>query len=561
MVGDPQMHPAKDKAAKGPSHAKSAPQRAVAILRSAIGRLLPTRLRTLLVNSPLARAALAGPEARALNKSRALRAQRHFNASDAAIDAALRENPGSLALAVEHAEIASARGDWEQARIRWQAVLDRFGDTAPFAASLKLARACRKLDKLELAEAAVAVGRAKYPNAIALAVEGSEIAWARRDWPEAAARFQALADSLGEAAPDRVRVKLAHALLFQGKCESARAAIEQATAERGDKPNQRQADRRPPRARGAGSSFTIAIKCPAPSEEVKESWGDYHFAKALAKALAKYGNQVRIDLLPDWYSSGSADDVAIALRGITPYVPASDGINICWLISHPEMAEDRELECYDRVFVASASHAKTLGARLSTAVHPLLQCSDPEVFHPATRAGPAEDLLFVGNTRGTHRKIVSDALAADLPLALYGRGWNAIVPPHIVRGEHIANAELHAHYAAAKIVLNDHWPDMAKNGFVSNRIFDVALSGGFVISDRFVGSELFEGTVVTYATPEELRELCTRWLSDDAGRRELASRLQELALTHTFDQRAAVLHRSLEDISAHRAIENRPLSG
>jgi spore maturation protein CgeB len=91
-------------------------------------------------------------------------------------------------------------------------------------------------------------------------------------------------------------------------------------------------------------------------------------------------------------------------------------------------------------------------------------------------------------------------------------------------------------------VLNDHWPDMRAQGFVSNRIFDVGLSGGFVISDTFAGAELFKDCIVTYETPAELRELCQRWLADEKGRRAVATRLRDRVLSrHTFDHRAGVI--------------------
>ena len=53
-------------------------------------------------------------------------------------------------------------------------------------------------------------------------------------------------------------------------------------------------------------------------------------------------------------------------------------------------------------------------------------------------------------------------------------------------------------------MLNDHWQDMAEEGFLSNRVFDVAMAGGFVISDTVAGAEVFEGLLSMFDTPEEL---------------------------------------------------------
>ena len=222
------------------------------------------------------------------------------------------------------------------------------------------------------------------------------------------------------------------------------------------------------------SPSRIAIKCPAPDKK-KTYWGDYHFAKALAKALTRLGYQVRVDLLPDWNRPRSrADDAVVVLRGLSGYSPSADNINICWLISHPELATDAELAQYDHVFIASKTYAETVAARLSKPVSMLLQCSDPEIFRPPAMVRADEvDILFVGNSRGRPRKVVMDAIAERLPLVVYGDKWDGLIDLSFVRGTHIKNSELHAYYGSAKIVLNDHWPDMKDNGFLSNRIFDI----------------------------------------------------------------------------------------
>ena len=55
----------------------------------------------------------------------------------------------------------------------------------------------------------------------------------------------------------------------------------------------------------------------------------------------------------------------------------------------------------------------------------------------------------------------------ELDLAVFGRHWTPdLLDPRFLRGEHVPNAELAAYYSAASIVLNDHWPDMAANGFL-----------------------------------------------------------------------------------------------
>jgi spore maturation protein CgeB len=84
---------------------------------------------------------------------------------------------------------------------------------------------------------------------------------------------------------------------------------------------------------------------------------------------------------------------------------------------------------------------------------------------------------------------------------------------------------------------------MRDEGFISNRLYDVLASGGFVISDDVAGIDAeFDGAVVTYGTAPELRALVDRWLADPAGRRERAERGRRAVLQrHTFGHRVAAL--------------------
>ena len=289
-------------------------------------------------------------------------------------------------------------------------------------------------------------------------------------------------------------------------------------------------------------NYRIGIKCPAPPRGKNRQWGDYYFAQSLKRALETQGWVARVDLRPDWFSSESfRDDAVIVLRGLEKYEPLGSQINLVWVISHPDKVSDSELEAFDHVFVASESYARTLALRLNVPVSPLFQCSDPGTFYPPTTLSEPHglDVLFVGNARGAIRPAVADAIAQNLTVSIYGHGWDKFLPPKRILGKHILNGVLHKYYAQAKIVLNDQWPDMEREGFITNRIFDVALSGGFVISKDFKGSELFEGDLVTYRTSAELAELCDTWLRADFERRRLAEKLRQRTLrSFTFLQRA-----------------------
>jgi len=158
-----------------------------------------------------------------------------------------------------------------------------------------------------------------------------------------------------------------------------------------------------------------------------------------------------------------------------------------------------------------------------------------------SRAG--HDVTIVAKSRDVLRPVVSDALAAGLRPAIYGGGWRGLVDPALVVGEHVDNEVLPVVYSSAGVVLNDHWRTMRAWGFVSNRLYDVLACGTPVISDSVDGmDELFDGAVLQYRTPDELRALVDEVLADREGARQRAGRGRRVVLAnHTFDHRARQL--------------------
>ena len=281
-----------------------------------------------------------------------------------------------------------------------------------------------------------------------------------------------------------------------------------------------------------------AIKNPAPAGAGGERWGDTHFAASLAEALREHGQEVVIDRRPEWdRTTGRHDDVVLVLRGLVRHDPSPEQVSLLWVISHPELVSPEEARGYDRVLAASTSWS--LG---DVAVTPLLQATDPERFHPdAAEPDTGDPVLFVGNSRRVLRPVVRDALAAGLPLAVYGDLWAGLVPDEVVRGRSVPNEALAAAYRSAGVVLNDHHEAMRAAGFVSNRLFDAVASGARVVTDPVEGlAELFGSAVQPYADADDLRRLATlpdpdAVFGDDAARREIADRVRA---EHSFSARA-----------------------
>ncbi|GAA2076124.1 hypothetical protein GCM10009821_14150 [Aeromicrobium halocynthiae] len=289
-----------------------------------------------------------------------------------------------------------------------------------------------------------------------------------------------------------------------------------------------------------------AIKSAATGDLLGDMWGDTFFAESLAGALRRLDQDVVVDREPSHNRvSAGWDDVTLTLRGLTEYVPQPGAVNLLWIISHPDLVTRHELSSgFARIYSAGAGWARDVRERWGIDVQPLLQATDVEKFHPGVDRGPdRQGVLFVGRTRGVPRVIVKDVIEAGGEPEVYGDdGWEQFIEPRFVKGTGIHNDDVPQAYGSAAVVLNDHWADMAKHGFFSNRLFDAAATGARVISDRVPGlADLFGPQVQAYNSVQRLRELLDpsspHWPEED----ELARLAHRVTQEHSFDARARVL--------------------
>jgi len=288
-----------------------------------------------------------------------------------------------------------------------------------------------------------------------------------------------------------------------------------------------------------------AIKTSVPAGPSGQGWGDLYFANEIAASLTKLGHTARVDFRNDVIHSDSAnDDVVLVLRGVERIRPQAGAINLLWIISHPSRISKDEVKSFDSVFAASNGWAKKASKRFGLEVRSLLQATNPDKFNP-TVADPdtGEEILFLGNTRNEFRQIIRDCVEAGISPAIYGKDWDRFVSKELIKGSFVPNEDVAGMYRSAGVVLNDHWADMAKHGFLSNRLFDAAASGARVVSDDVAGiDEVFGESVAVYRTPSELAELCSKanrdmWGSQD----EISQRAIQIGIENSFDQRAKAL--------------------
>ena len=295
----------------------------------------------------------------------------------------------------------------------------------------------------------------------------------------------------------------------------------------------------------------------APKGEAGAQWGDTWFANDLVDALNRAGQSAKVVFRQDAASEErDGDDVVLVLRGLRRVVPRrGSALWLLWVISHPELVEVDEPSDFDAAYAASAHWHRASSGEFDFPITPLLQATNPRRFTPDAGVRDTGDrVLFVGSTRGEYRPVVRAALAAGIELSVYGVGWEQFLEPELISGEFLPNDQLPAAYARAGVVLNDHWHDMAAEGFLSNRLFDAAATATRILSDRARGiEEVFGGVVRTYSDDDEVAAILVEDPNLAFEPKELRLLLADrIASEHSFDARAAVLIERVHELRAAR---------
>ena len=280
-----------------------------------------------------------------------------------------------------------------------------------------------------------------------------------------------------------------------------------------------------------------------------KNWGDYILGDDLAKGFENIGNTV----IPSYIDSVNEPDINldidVYMKGFIPFNPNKNNstINVLYLYYPIETSNTKkykninnikekswyslqtELWNFDIIGVASLKYQEEL-AHLGIKTIFTPQITNINKFFYEYDADKAHDILFVGRP-GYERISAKWAIESGFDVALYGNGWQDKAPIKYFKGDYIDNNELHKFYSSAKIVLNDTRNDMKQAGFISNRVFDVTASGGFLISDYMEEIEHFYGdSIPMFKTKEELKGLIDYYLEHENERKEKARKAQEITL-------------------------------
>lgn len=290
--------------------------------------------------------------------------------------------------------------------------------------------------------------------------------------------------------------------------------------------------------------LSIRIKIAPVNLARAQRWGDYFFARSLQTALRSRGHDVEIDARDTWQNDVTPGGVDLVLRGFGGFQPIPGRASLLWIISHPGNVKPDEMKAYDHVFTASARGQRGLRRLLGRGrVSQLLQATDPAIMQPY-EVKLDGSMLFVGVNRRGGRPALSMAQHCGYDVALWGKGWNAdprFTP--FLRGTYLPNDTLGQSYAAAGVVLNDHWRDMRLNGLISNRVFDVLACGAPLLTDKVAGlpATLAEW-VYTFDDEDSFRAGAEAALAEGPERRaERRAFAETVRQEHSFAARAATI--------------------
>lgn len=281
--------------------------------------------------------------------------------------------------------------------------------------------------------------------------------------------------------------------------------------------------------------------------------GDFFLADDLRKGFEELGYKIEYRFREDYdnLKLGDAGNV-LYFKGYYNFehLPAvkDDGRKRILYIYY---VEGLNFEILDEVDVVASASRKFINDVVSPrgclAIF-VPQFTNPNRFKPAEgKSDKKYPVLFVGsNHSGFGRTSVDYAQLAGVNLSVFGKFWEGNLTPEILKGQYIDNDELYQYYSNAEIVLNDHRQDMVFYGFVSNRIYDVTASGGFVFTDYMPEIvEAYGDSVATYKDFDEFKEKLSFYQTHPEVRKAMAERAREITLKQFTNLRAAKIFDSI----------------
>jgi len=264
------------------------------------------------------------------------------------------------------------------------------------------------------------------------------------------------------------------------------------------------------------------IKSPVPDSPERFTWGEYGFFLNMKEKLEAQGYYVYIDYYNNWNGPIEADYVLVSLanRQYRPDRRVKNCKYFLWVNCFLEKAQKEDFELYDAVLVSSHHYSEKMSKEVSVPVIPFMLCAETEKFYPK-ETELTYDRVFVGNTRSVTRDCIFWCEEEQIEIQLWGRlkgssGWL----PRIKEGssiklhEFLPNDQLPDLFRASKIVLNDHFEDMKREGFINLRTIEALFCGCAILSDYHQELyDLFGDAIIYYHDKEDFLQKLA-WLEE-----------------------------------------------
>ena len=189
---------------------------------------------------------------------------------------------------------------------------------------------------------------------------------------------------------------------------------------------------------------------------------------------------------------------------------------------------------------------QSMGARQCV---PIYNALDPQTHHPVAPDPRFQaDLALCANRLPDREARVEEfflrpaAEARELRFLLGGSGWgDRPMSPNVTYAGHVYTADHNAFNCTPRAVLNVNRDSMASYGYSPpTRVFEAAGAGACLITDRWVGLDLFldeDSEVLVAADSDQVVEHLRR-LSDKRARRIGDTARRRILAQHTYDHRA-----------------------
>jgi len=125
------------------------------------------------------------------------------------------------------------------------------------------------------------------------------------------------------------------------------------------------------------------------------------------------------------------------------------------------------------------------------------------------------EISFVGSLRGNRNQYISEIQSRNLPIHLFGLNW----------GKFVSYQEMHNIFVTSKINLNFSMDFNNGKQVIKARIFEVCLTGGFLLTEHFPGIEKYfeiDKEIVCFKNKQEMIDKITYYLNHNEERRAIA---------------------------------------